>query len=266
VTRPSPPGRRQVYVRALRGTTGIDKALKGLTFVASANRKAPGNADSYGVVYGNNARSLTFTSDASNLASTDRNGLSDVYQRTMDRSYARKRNGRRVQQLTLRTRLVSATPSGEAGNGASHSPASNTTGGIVAFSTTAPNLIGASSPHQQVVQAEVGAAGTIRTRLASHNASGGPGNGASARPSVTAGGTWVIFETAASDVAHTTNRRPDANNAQDAVLWTQASGERWLLGEHRDAAPTANAETSPHGNYVVFERGGQVHLLYVGAK
>jgi hypothetical protein len=153
----------------------------------------------------------------------------------MDRSYGRRFKGRKVQKLAMSTRLVSATPSGEAGNGASRSPASNTTGAIVAFSTNATNLTGRSSPFQQVVQAEVGV-GATRTRLASHNASGGAGNGASGRPSVTAGGTWVIFESAASDVAHTTNRRPDTNGAQDAMLWTQAGSDRWLLGEHGAAA------------------------------
>ena len=38
-TRPSPAGRRQVYVRALRGTTGLDEALEGLTFLASASQR-----------------------------------------------------------------------------------------------------------------------------------------------------------------------------------------------------------------------------------
>lgn len=37
-------------------------------------------------------------------------------------------------------------------------------------------------------------------------------------------------------------------------------------GEPGATGPTTNPMTSPHGNYVVFERGGQVHLLHVGAK
>ena len=76
----------------------------------------------------------------------------------------------------------------------------------------------------------------------------------------------MIFESAASDIATTGNRRPDTNGTTDAMLFTQASGERWLLGENAGRAPTTNPVTSPHGNYVVFERGGQVHLLYVGAR
>jgi hypothetical protein len=263
VTRRSPAGRRQVYVRALRGTTGIDRALEGLTFLASATPGGrPGDADSYDVTFSNNSDAVTFTSAAGNLTSRDRNGRPDVYQRTMERAYGRRIKGRKVQYLRMATRLISATPSGEAGNGASYAPAVNTTGSVVAFTTTASNLIGRGSPHPQVVQAEVGG----RTRLASRAESGAPGNGPSGGASVSAGGTWVVFESAASDVATTTNREPDTNGTADAMLFTQASGERWLLGQHSGRAPTSNPMTSPHGNYVVFERGGQVHLLYVGAK
>ena len=49
------------------------------------------------------------------------------------------------------------------------------------------------------------------------------------------------------------------------MLFTSSSSERWLLGQGA-RQPTTNPMTSPHGNYIVFERGGQVHLLYVGKK
>jgi hypothetical protein len=265
-TRRTPAGRRQVYVRALGGTTGIDKALEGLTFLASATPGGvPGDGDAYDVTFSNNSDAVTFTSAAGNLTRSDANGLPDVYQRTMERAYGPRFRGRKVQFLRMATRLISATDSGAAGNGASYAPAVNTTGSVVAFTTTASNLIGAGSPHPQVVQAEVSSGG-IRTRLASRAGSGGAGNGQSGAASVTAGGTWVIFESAASDVATTTNRGPDTNGATDAMLFTQSSGERWLLGENSGRAPSTNPVTSPHGNYVVFERGGQVHLLYVGAR
>jgi hypothetical protein len=262
-TRRTPAGRRQVYVRALRGTTGIDKALKGLTFLASATPGGvPGDGDAYDVTFSNNSDAVTFTSTAGNLTRSDANGQPDVYQRTMERAYGRRVRGRKLQFLRMDTRLISATPSGDAGNGASYAPAVNTTGSVVAFTTTASNLAGGSA-HPQVVQAEVGS-GAVRTRLASRGASG-PGNGPSGAASVSAGGTWVIFESAASDVGTTTQRRPDGNGTSDAMLFTQSSGERWLLGENSGRAPTTDPATSPHGNYVVFERGGQVHLLYVGA-
>jgi hypothetical protein len=45
-------------------------------------------------------------------------------------------------------------------------------------------------------------------------------------------------------VKGSSNRQPDANGVCDTLLATEPSGDRWLRGE----------------------RGGQVHLLYVGAK
>ncbi|MEA2311430.1 MAG: hypothetical protein QOE28_1398 [Solirubrobacteraceae bacterium] len=266
VTRPSPAGRRQVYVRGLGGRTGIEQALRGLTFLASATPGGvPGDGDSHAIAFSTNSRAVTFASDAGNLTGADRNGRSDVYQRTMVRSYLPKRDGHRAQQLTMATRLVSAGPDGLAGDGDSSAPATNVTGGVVAYTTTAPALIGRASSAAQVVQAQVGD-GPVRTRLASRTASGAPGNGPSADASVTAGGSWVIFDSAATDVAVTTRRTPDTNMARDAMLFTQPTGERWLLGERGGGGPTSHPRTSPHGNYVVFERGGQVDLLYVGPK
>ena len=92
-----------------------------------------------------------------------------------------------------------------------------------------------------------------------------PGNAASTDPSISAAGEWVIFQSDASNVGATTARGPDLNATTDAMLFTSSSKERWLLGQG-SRRPTANPMTSPHGNYIVFERGGQVHLLYVGRK
>ena len=50
------------------------------------------------------------------------------------------------------------------------------------------------------------------------------------------------------------------------MLATAPSGDRWLLGEGGTGGPTTNPMTSLHGNYIVLERGGTVHLLYVGEK
>ena len=83
--------------------------------------------------------------------------------------------------------------------------------------------------------------------------------------SVTAGGSWVVFDSEAADVGVTTTRGPDTNGVRDAMLATDPSGDHWLLGEGA-RSPTTNPMTSPHGNYIVFERAGHVHLLYVGEK
>ena len=269
MTRANPPGRRQVYVRALGGKTGIDRALKGLTFLASAtDRGRPGDGDSHSIAFTHNVttRAVTFASEAHSLSSRDGNGVTDVYQRVMTRRYGARVHGRRVQRLAMDTRLVSAGRDGRAGSAASHSPGSNVDGTVVAFVTTAGDLAGRSTRGiAQVVKAQV-AGRRPRLRLASRSSGGGPGNGASGAPALTAGGTWVIFESDATDIGLTTTRRPDGNGVRDAMLATEPSGERWLLGERGAAGPTTNPMSSPHGNYVVFERGGHAQLLYVGPK
>ena len=142
VTRANPPGKRQVYLHLFGGSTGIDRAMKKLTFLASATDKGrPGNADSHSIAYAVNADRLTFASDAANLSSSDRNGVSDIYQRSMSRRYGKKIKGRSVQYLRMDTKLVSVGSNGLAGSGASTQPANNVDGSIVAFSTTAGDLV-----------------------------------------------------------------------------------------------------------------------------
>jgi hypothetical protein len=265
VTRANPPGRRQVYIRAIGGSTGIDRALKGLTFLASATDKGrPGNADSHSIAYATNADRLTFASDAANLSASDGNGATDVYQRLMRRAYGRAIKGRRSQYLRMDTRLVSATDGGRAGAGASTQPASNVDGSIVAFVTTAPDLVRTGGV-AQIAKADVTGA-SPRVTLASSTGAGAPANGPSAAPSLTAAGSWVVFESDATDLGVTSSRRPDTNGVRDAMLATEPSGDRWLLGERGASGPTTNPMASPHGNYIVFERGGHVHLLYLGEK
>jgi hypothetical protein len=265
VTRANPPGRRQVYIRAFGGGTLLDRALRGLTFLASAtDRGRPGNADSHSIAFATNAETLTFASDATNLSARDRNGVSDVYQRKMSRRYGRRVRGRRAQYLRMDTRLVSADSGGNAGNGASTSPAANVDGTIVGFVTTASDLVRTGGV-AQVAQATL-TGRRPRMRLMSSSRAGAPGDGPSAAPSLTAGGTWVLFESDATNVGTTSNRQPDGNGIRDAMLATEAGNERWLLGERGADGPSTNPMTSPHGNYVVFERGGRVHLLYVGPK
>jgi TolB protein len=264
VTRANPPGRRQVYVRAIGGSTGIDRAMKGLTFLASAtDRGVPGDGDSHSIAFATNARAITFASDARNLSSRDGNGATDVYQRVMTRRYGRRIHGRRVQMLHMDTRLVSADRDGRAGAGASSAPASNVDGSVVAFSTTASDLV-RTGGHAQIAMATLHGDDAPRMHLASSTRGGVPGNGSSTAPSLTAGGSWILFESDATDIGVTTARRPDVNGVRDAMLATEPSGERWLLGEAGARGATTNLMTSPHGNYVVFERGGTVYLLYVG--
>jgi Tol biopolymer transport system component len=266
VTQPSPAGRRQVYVRAIGGSKGIDRALRGLTFLASATAGRPADGESYDIAYAVNSRALTFASDAANLAAGDDNGATDIYQRVMLRSYGPRIHRRRAQRLVMTTQLISRTDAGSAGRGPSTNPATNVDGSVVAYTTTAPDLIGADpNGAPQVVRAAV-SGGAIDRRLASRVDSGAPGAGVSGAPSVTAKGDWVFFHTAAADVAWDTARGADVNGVQDIAFWRVLDSVRLRLARTGATSAASNPATSAHGNYVVFERGGQVQLNYLGAK
>ena len=265
VTRANLPGRRQVYVRMFGGRTGIDRALKGLTFLASAtDRGRPGLGESHSVAFATNGERVTFASEAGNLSARDGNGSADIYQRVMSRRYGKRVHGRSVQYLRMDTRLVSARPDGRAGRGPSLQPASSVDGRVVAFTTFSSDLVPRDGP-SQIARADT--SGTRpRITLASSSGRGEPGNGASGAPSLTAAGSWVAFESDATNVSVTSARQPDGNGVRDAILATEPSGDRWLLGEDGASVPTTNPVLSAHGNYVVFERDGRVDLLYVGPK
>ena len=49
-------------------------------------------------------------------------------------------------------------------------------------------------------------------------------------------------------------------------MLTADTGERWVLDELNARAAASDPMTSPHGNYVVFERGDRVWLNYVGPR
>ena len=266
VTGSSPAGRRQVYLRALGGAKGIDRALKGLTFLASATARRPGNGDSYDIAYAINSSALTFASDASNLAPGDANGVSDIYQRVMVRSYGPAAGGRRAQRLRLTTRLISSNGAGRAGDGPSRSPANNVDGSIVAYVTTAPDLVGGDPGGATQVVRVTRHGGAVARRLVSRVDSGAPGAGSSGAPSLTAAGEWVFFHTAAADVAWDVTRGRDVNGVQDVAFFLQANDTRLLLARSGATTPAANPATSPHGNYVAFERRGHIWLNYLGAK
>ena len=72
----------------------------------------------------------------------------------MSRRYGKKIKGRSVQYLRMDTQLVSAGANGLAGSGASTQPANNVDGSIVAFATTAGDLVRTGGV-AQIVKAEV---------------------------------------------------------------------------------------------------------------
>ena len=127
--------------------------------------------------------------------------------------------------------LASSRPGpGAYRRGSSDSPASNADGSVVGSVTTARDLVGrATRGIPQVVAAQL-AGGAPRLRLASRCAVAAPATGRAARRALTAGGTWVIFESDATDVGLTTARRPDCYGPRDALPQRSSPASARLLG------------------------------------
>lgn len=196
-----------VYVRRLTA---------GTTELVSVNDtgNGGGNADSrhpvYGkyLIFGPEQDAVFFESDASNLGAPDANGTTDVYGRDLDAG---------------ETRLMSATPAGEAGNGASTWPVDSASFAAftVYFQSEASDLVDTDTNGASDIFHSDGST----VRLVSVNAAGtDSGNGASTMPGQVLGGAFwtggLVFNSEASDLGPT-----DTNGASDVYLRTETRTE-----------------------------------------
>ena len=295
VTKAPRPGSRQVYVRFLnakKDNAGVGRA----TFLASASRRGvPALGDAYDVSLGQlgggckvgrcgttSGDSLSFTSDAANLTGGDANGQADIYQRDFYRpilNYKQRRAGRKA-YLKLKTSLVSATESGQAGNGASTHAAQNDRGSYVAFETMATDLV----PHDGNNASDVVMRGmheNVNKRMwhASNALETGQGNAGSYKPTITSPASILFYESDASNLQPNPPRTPgvfyDRNCARDVFFWNYVSTNASLQsrnsnqeipnlpensgGGNNDRCPpvVANGSSNPassyYGNYFLWE-------------
>ena len=126
---------------------------------------------------------VVFQSTATNLVTGDINGWSDVFRHNL---------------LTGTTELVSTTGIGP-GNGSSESPTISDFGRYVAFWSAASNLVGGDSNATGDCFVRDMILGI--TRRVSVQTGGGQGNGNSRSPSISPDGRYVVFSTAADNLA-----------------------------------------------------------------
>ncbi|MEM8904650.1 MAG: hypothetical protein AAGF02_13185, partial [Actinomycetota bacterium] len=172
------------------------------------------------------------TSEA--LVDVDTNELVDVY---------------RLDTISGTPVLVSVGADGAA-QGASDSPSISAGGSVVAFSSTAPDLVAGDDNDQADVFVRDLGAGV--TRLVSEALDGGPGSGGSLAPSLSADGTRVAFESFAADLV-----RDDANASSDVFVRDLVAGTTELVSVDVDGGSaevdSRNAAISAGGDHVVFE-------------
>lgn len=182
-----------------------------------------------------NGQWLVFTSDAANLGGNDLNGGSGVFLRNL-------RSGK--------TTLLSRPPAGGGipGDGAAL-PVISRDGRAVAFTSLVPkpgktNLIWTEQVFVHNVESGV-------LSLASVDPDGNPGSGNSTRPSLSADGRFLAFQTAATNLV-----RNDSNRFTDIVVRDLTAGTNRLASVNTNGiAANGNSESpllSPDGNFVFF--------------
>lgn len=174
--------------------------------VTASGAQADGPSGSSGAFHGSHlaadGQRVVFASRATNLVPGDQGGFSDVF--LLDRAGG-----------TLTCITVNAQ--GQFADGDSFQPVLSGDGTVVAFATDATNLAGPDTNGvRDVLLVAVGGTGF---HVASRSSAGIAGNGDSARPQLNTTGSFVAFESLA------TNLVPgDTNGAQDVFLHTVPSG------------------------------------------
>jgi Tol biopolymer transport system component len=205
----------------LASLTGYGSSLVGQNFVSS------------------DGRFVVFVSDAANLVANDTNGLGDVF----------------VRDLTAGSNaLVSINATGTAsGSGISRDPVISADGRYVAFVSGAFDIVNNdTNALDDVFLRDLQSGTTILVSInRNHTASA---NGTSSKPSLSADGRLVVFQSRADDVV--TN--DFNNNNVDVVLFDAIAGSNCLvsirsLGGSSGSGPSEEAIITPTGEWVIFQ-------------
>ena len=178
-------GARDVFVHDRR--TGKTRR------VSVRSNGTEGNDDSRGPSISADGRFVAFHSAASNLIGGDANGVSDVFVRN---------------RRTGKTRRVSVHSNGTEGDGGSFEPAISADGRLVAFDSTASNLIGGDANGARDIFVHNRRAG--KTRRVSVRSNGAEADSGSFAASISADGRFIAFGSFASNLVG-----GDANGSDD---------------------------------------------------
>jgi hypothetical protein len=212
----------------------------------------PANGDSFQPAISDNGRFVAFSSDASNINSTDHNVFRDVFLRDL---------------VGHTTTLISRTLAGDSGNGNSQNPGINSTGEFVVFDSDATNLTAAVPVNGTNVYeydtginfdilepGELPPDATYTMKLISVGSTASTGGGVdinAGSPSVSDDGRYVAFVSTASDLV-----TGDVIGVADAFRKDATSGTVTLISQSTGGAFAGGASTRPKisadGNRVAF--------------
>lgn len=218
----------QVFARATGGAAPLELVSAALGGGAGAGASGePALSGDGGLV--------AFTSSAADLVAPDGNGASDVFLRD---------------RLSDTTERVSITNGEAEANGVSSAPALTPDGNLVAFASSASNLVGLGADTNGASDVFLRDRAAGSTERISVPAPGGSAAGASGAPDLSDDGRFVVFESAAALVPE------DTNGVSDVYLRDRAeqSTERVSVASGGEQADDGSfgASLSGDGNYVVF--------------
>lgn len=176
-------------------TTSTGAAAEGDTTrrVSVTSFENQANASSIRPSISSSGNFIAFSSEASNLVRNDSNGDRDVFLRKTEKGT---------------TERMSVNSSGRQGNGTSRYPSITPFGHLVAFESNATNLVVDDTNNAYDVFVHNHHTGT--TKRVSVNSSDRQGNNSSTRPSINSDGSFVAFDSLATNlVENDTNRKRD---------------------------------------------------------
>lgn len=215
-------------------------ALAATPFTVRASVATPfrqANADSGASKLSTFGRHVTFASAATNLVAGDTNGFTDVFVRDRDNST---------------TQLVSMARDGRPANGNSRPGGMGNDGRLIVFDSDASNIVSPDTNGAYDVFIRNVSTGT-QNRL-SVSSTGGQANGPSFRPSMSAQGGIVAFD------SYATNLVPgDTNGGFDVFLRNRTANTTRRVsvgpGGIQANGESTGASVSADGRYIVYESG-----------
>jgi Tol biopolymer transport system component len=232
-------GQMDVFVSTPQGvTTRVSVSSAG---VQGNGPSGTPQADSSPAISADGAM-VAFESSASNLVTSDTNGVLDVFVRTL-------------QPAVATTRVSVSTGSGQA-NGPSfvQAGAFSGDGRYVVFTSDATNLISGDPNGLRDVFLRDLVSDT--TTLVSKGPGGVPANGRSVRASISANGNYIVYQSEATNLVAS-----DTNSATDIFLYDRANGTTELVsltsgGTQLFGQSSFGATVSGDGRYVAFQSYG----------
>lgn len=188
-----------------------------------------------------NGRFIAFDSEASNLVLGDTNNRSDIFVRDTQ---------------TEQTTLVSVASDGTQSNDDSFVPSISADGRFVAFHSHANNLV----PEDADFDADIFVHDLLTgvTTIVSVDSAGNQSSGFNGRPSISATGRFVAFDSYASDLV-----LGDTNGDSDTFVHDRQTGVTTCVSVDSLGTPVGGGEPSisADGRFVAFASGDAGHLV-----